>query len=124
MTNEELEQKRKETEEIENRLKEMSGLSEDKRKVRLPEIAIEYGVFYIPPDDGPNTYTLFKNIHIYLQSKLMSNACLFAAESSKSAEESSKIAERACSFAKWSCFWAAVAAIVSLGSIIVMLCSS
>ena len=60
---------------------------------------------------------LFNNIRNALQTEMMLNACV-------SAEESSKLTEQACNSAKWSCRWAALAAIVSLGSIIVMLCSN
>lgn len=116
MTNEEIEKRiNEEIKEIEKKLKEMSKLSEKERPARLIKIAIEYGVFNFPADGTPDTYTLFKNIHIYLQSKLMLNACA-------SAKTSSDLAKQACNAAKWSCRWAAIAAIVACISIVVMLC--
>jgi len=102
-------------EEIEKKLKEMSELSEKERPARLRDIAIEYGVYNFSADGALDTYTLFKNIHIYLQSKLMLNACA-------SAKSSSDLAKQACNSAKWSCRWAAIAAIVACISIVVMLC--
>lgn len=88
-----------ENEEIEKTLNEISKLPEKERPARLREIAIKYGVYDFSADSPRDTYTLFKNIHIYLQSKMMLNACV-------SAEESCKLSKR-------SCFWAAMAAILS-----------
>jgi hypothetical protein len=124
MTNEEFEKRWQENEEIEKKLKEMSELPEKDRPAYYREIAIKYGVYNFAADGARDTYTLFQNIHIYFQSKLMLNACVFAAESSKSAEESSKLAEESSKLAKQACIWAAVAAIAACISIVVMLCSN
>ncbi|MBW8000887.1 MAG: hypothetical protein FVQ80_02565 [Planctomycetes bacterium] len=102
-------------EEIKKKLKEISELSEKERPVRLQEIAKEYGVYNFSADGARDTYTLYHNIHTYLQSEMMCNACI-------SAENSSKLAKQACSSAKWSCIWAAIAAIAACISIVVMLC--
>ena len=106
--------------EIEKKLKEMSKLSEQERPARLSEIAKEYGVYNFSADGARDTYTLFHNIHTYLQSELMVNAC-------GSAETSSDLAKQACNLAKKSCTLAAIAAIAACISIfipiVVMLCS-
>ena len=102
-------------EEIEKKLKEMSELSEKERPAHLQDIAKEYGVYNFSADGALDTYTLFKNIHIYLQSKLMLNACV-------SAETSSDLAKQACNSAKWSCIWAATAAIAACITVILTLC--
>jgi len=81
-------------------LKKISELPKENRFPELHKIAKTIGCFYLT-DSGTDSQTLFLNIHTYLQSEMMFNACVFA---------------------KWSCFWAAVAAIVACIGVILTMC--
>jgi len=98
-------------EDIKDTLKQISALPEKDRFPELLKIARKIRCFYLT-DSGTDSHTLFLNIHTYLQSELMLNACV-------SAETSSDLAKQACNLAKWSCICAAVAAIVAFVSLLV-----
>jgi len=97
------------TQEIKEKLEQIEKLSEgEERTVALTKIANEIKAYYIPANGTSDTYTLYHNIHTYLQSEMMLNACV-------SAEKSGKIA-------MWSCIFAAVAAIAACISFVLTLC--
>ncbi|MHC4105628.1 MAG: hypothetical protein ACYSR9_11855 [Planctomycetota bacterium] len=89
MTNEEIKN-------IEKSLQDIVKLTEDKKQTELMKVMADNNIF-LPSTQhmGSSEFVndLFNNIHTFLQTKMMLNACVSA---------------------KWSCRWAAVAATVSL----------
>ena len=82
------------------KLVKIGDLSGAERSSGLRDLAKKLGVFILS-DNDVDTHTLYQNIHTYLQTEMMLNACISA---------------------KRSCIWAAIAAIAACISIVVMLC--
>jgi hypothetical protein len=68
------------------------------------------------PLDGQASFIneTINNIHTVLQTETMLNACV-------SSKQSCELAEQSSTTAKWSCFWAAIAAIASCISVLLVL---
>jgi len=103
--------------EIENTMKIISDLPEKERFQELHRIAKKIGCFYLS-NSGTDSQVLFLNIHTYLQSQMMLNACVSAEESSKFAQQSCRLAKIAAIAA---CVGAFFAGLPSINHILVWL---
>lgn len=93
MTNEEIEKANK-------HLKDIAKLDDNKKQEKLRAFAIDHNILMPTPRNSPEFRNeLFANIHMFLQTQMMLNACF-------SAEESGRLAKKAC-------IWAAIAAIAA-----------